>query len=184
MRPELDADAQVFAELYEQTSRRVYAYARRHSDPETAEQVLSDTFLAAWRHRDRLPDPPLPWLLRTAANALLTQRRSRRRWLRLAGAAAFDPSLVTHQPSAESEAIDRQHLLAALGLLSVDDREALLLVAWEGLDYPGAAHVLGISRNAFAARLHRARRRLSGLIGDDPDPVRPRPPLNPQESIS
>ena len=40
------------------------------------------------------------------------------------------------------------------------DREALLLVAWEGFSVAEAAVVLGCSRGAFAVRLHRARRKL------------------------
>jgi len=48
----------------------------------------------------------------------------------------------------------------ALRSLSVQDREALLLVAWEDLTPAGAAASLGISPAAFRVRLHRARRRL------------------------
>ena len=43
----------------------------------------------------------------------------------------------------------------------VGQREALLLIAWEGLSVSEAAVVVGCSRGAFAVRLHRARRRLS-----------------------
>ena len=132
---------------------------------------MSDTFLAAWRLWPQVPDPPLPWLLRTAHHALLTLRRTERRRGRLTAAVVFDTTLVT-MPSAEAEALDRRRTLEALRLLSDDDREALLLVAWDGLDYAQAAQVQGISRSAFATRLSRARRRLLAHLGDDdPQPA-------------
>ena len=53
-------------------------------------------------------------------------------------------------------------LAAALALLGERDREALLLIAWEGLSVSEAAVVVGCSRAAFAVRLHRARRIVRG----------------------
>ena len=58
----------------------------------------------------------------------------------------------------------------ALSALSERDREALLLVGWEGLKPAQAARVLGVRPNTFAARLYRARRRLArALAGADAD---------------
>jgi RNA polymerase sigma-70 factor (ECF subfamily) len=51
--------------------------------------------------------------------------------------------------------------------LSDEDRELLLLVAWEGLSPNEVAKVLGISSLAARSRLHRARRRLRALIESD-----------------
>jgi len=45
----------------------------------------------------------------------------------------------------------------ALAELPPNDREALMLVNWEGLTPAEAAHVLGESPAAFRVRLHRAR---------------------------
>jgi RNA polymerase sigma-70 factor (ECF subfamily) len=163
-----DTAAEEFRAVYHHTVRRVYAYARRQSDPDTAEQVVSDTFLAAWRHWGRLPDPVLPWLLLTARNALRTQLRTRHRRARLTTALVFEPSIATVQ-SAEAEALSHQHTLDAVARLNSDEREALLLIAWDGLDYGEAATVLGLSRSAFASRLSRARQRLDALLVDDDD---------------
>jgi len=161
-----DSAAEGFRAVYDQTVRRVYVYARRQSDPDTAEQVVSDTFLAAWRHWGQLPDPVLPWLLLTARNALRTQFRTQHRRDRLTTALAFDPSVAT-VPSAEAEALSRRGTLDAVARLADDDREALLLIAWDGLDYGEAATVLGLSRSAFASRLSRARQRLDSLLVDE-----------------
>lgn len=60
-----------------------------------------------------------------------------------------------------------QAVLRALSALREPDREALLLVAWEGLEPGRAARVLGVRPNTFAARLSRARRRFARALADD-----------------
>jgi RNA polymerase sigma-70 factor (ECF subfamily) len=69
-------------------------------------------------------------------------------------------------------------LREALGRLSPTDREALLLIGWEGLDHDDAARVLGCSAVAFKVRLHRARKRLARLLeaADRDGPVAADPP--------
>jgi RNA polymerase sigma factor (sigma-70 family) len=55
-------------------------------------------------------------------------------------------------------------LCAAISELSNDDRELLLLVAWDELRPSEAAVVLGISSEAARSRLHRARRRMDTAL--------------------
>ena len=55
-------------------------------------------------------------------------------------------------------------LAEALATLAERDREALLLISWDGLSPGQAAAVLGCSRPTFAMRLHRARKRLSAAL--------------------
>src|SRR4030067_817374 len=40
----------------------VFAYAARRVGREHAEDVVADTFMVAWRHREQRPDPDPPWL--------------------------------------------------------------------------------------------------------------------------
>ena len=54
----------------------------------------------------------------------------------------------------------RGGLTEALDAMALDEREAYLLVALEGLDYAQAADVLGIARQVLVARLLRARQHL------------------------
>jgi DNA-directed RNA polymerase specialized sigma24 family protein len=56
--------------------------------------------------------------------------------------------------------------------LSPREREALLLVAWEGLDPQRAARVVGCAPAAFRARLYRARRQLAAQLKPMPDAER------------
>lgn len=54
----------------------------------------------------------------------------------------------------------RGGLTEALDAMALDEREAYLLVALEGLDYAQAADVLGVTRQVLVARLLRARQHL------------------------
>jgi RNA polymerase sigma-70 factor (ECF subfamily) len=57
--------------------------------------------------------------------------------------------------------------MAALSRLDEADRELITLVAWEGLDRDQIARMLGCSRATIRVRLHRARRRLARLLGEE-----------------
>jgi len=69
--------------------------------------------------------------------------------------------------------VDRDEVLAAFAALRERDREALRLVAWDGLDAAEAAEILGVTRLAVAVRLHRARRRLENALEPEPLPAAP-----------
>lgn len=58
------------------------------------------------------------------------------------------------------------------GQLAPTDQEVLRLTAWEGLAPAEIARVLGISPNAAAIRLHRARGRLRHELYGPPDEVK------------
>ncbi len=44
----------------------VLAYARRRTDSTTADDVLSEVFVIAWRRLEQIPPEPAPWLLACA----------------------------------------------------------------------------------------------------------------------
>ncbi len=52
----------------------------------------------------------------------------------------------------------------ALASLSPEDRELLLLRAWDGLDVADIATVLGIAASTVSSRLYKAKRRLAGEL--------------------
>jgi RNA polymerase sigma-70 factor (ECF subfamily) len=143
----------------------VLAYAKRRAPAEMAREVASAVFTVLWRRIDEPLDDPLPWLLAVARRELANQRRgeARRRRLniraRIAGRA--DTSTV---PDLAVGAVEQSMARAALARLRLEDREVLMLVAWEGLDPARAAAALGITPAAFAVRLHRARRRLESHL--------------------
>lgn len=148
--------------IYDACAHRVYAYAVRHCGPDDADDVVSETFAAAWRRIEVVPEAALPWLLVTAGNVIRNRRRADLRRSTLA-------TNLAHVHATDTEGVDeviaeRAHLLAALERLSGLEREALLLVAWDGLDSRGAADVARCAPRAFRARLARARARLAAEL--------------------
>lgn len=180
--PQPAGPEQRFQDAYDACATRVLAYALRHSDRESAHDVVADVFLVAWRRVDDLPDEPLPWLLVVARHTLANRRRSTLRLSQLEQRLA-DVAGTPCAPAAEDVAVDRSALLHALAQLSELEREALLLVAWDGLSATDAASVAGCSRSAFDARLHRARARLErGSAGPPPAPTA-RPSTTPSDPL-
>ena len=161
----MNQDGQVrearFTSLYEAHHAAVRAYAWRR-EPDTADDVVAETFSLAWQRLDRMPAEPLPWLIRIARNVRLNQERGERR--------RRDRELRSVQTDGDDapsfmEGLEaRSSLTDAFRRLSERDREVLLLAAWERLDRAGLATALGCSRTAAGVRLHRARRRLTDAL--------------------
>ena len=149
------------AELFAAHGRAVYAFARRRASAADADEVVSETFLVAWRRLDDLPDEPLPWLLGVARRCLanLTRGEARRSALHLRLASA--PAVLEPDTTVPAD------VLRALDRLRPAEREAITLLAWEGLTPAEAAITLGCSRAAVYLRLHRARRRLAADLEDN-----------------
>jgi RNA polymerase sigma-70 factor (ECF subfamily) len=57
-----------FARLYRGFQPKIAAYVRRRLPESEAGDALAETFLTAWRTLERVPEDPLPWLYRIAAN--------------------------------------------------------------------------------------------------------------------
>lgn len=149
----------------------VFAYARRRGSVAEAEEVVSETFLVAWRRVDDIPEPALPWLLGVARKALANRRRGDARQaavrVRLTVVAPAD----VQSPAADTPAAaPKDDVLHALTSLSPGEREAITLVAWDGLTPAEAATVLGCSRAAIYLRLHRARSRVARRLTEEASP--------------
>jgi RNA polymerase sigma factor (sigma-70 family) len=157
-----------FSRLYSEQGRTILAYAlRRVEDREDAADVVAETFLIAWRRLAEVPAGAEArlWLYAVARRTIANLHRSERRRTRLGGrlAESLRTELAT-QPAPTGEAAEA---LRAMGELGDEDRELLLLVAWEGLAPSEAAKVLAISSLAARSRLHRARRRLRARMESD-----------------
>lgn len=158
-KPEASFDPVRFASLVDAHHPALYSFARRRlADQAAVEDVLADTFLVAWRRRDEIPDPPLPWLYGVCLRTISTHRRSGNRRARLLGRLSSQRGDTGRDP-AEMLA-ERSEISRAFAKLSESDREALRLVAWDGLSSDDAAAVLDVTPGAFRVRLHRARRAL------------------------
>jgi RNA polymerase sigma factor (sigma-70 family) len=161
--PPTDPDAVRFTALWDTYAGRVLAYALRHTDADLAQEVVSETFLVAWRRLADVPGDPLPWLLVVARNTVRNQRRSGYRQALLKDELTRLARVAGPVAGVDEEVADRGAVLAALAALTATEREALLLVAWDGLAPADAARVAGCSLPTFRVRLFRARRRLEAL---------------------
>ena len=154
----MDAERRL-EDLFNAHGAAVRAYALRRLGPggtASADDVVSEVFAVAWRRINAIPEgAELPWLLGCARRVVLHAHRRARRDAALAG------RLQGHATGAAVPATRDSVLAGALASLGERDREALLLIAWEGLSVSEAAAALGCSRGTLAVRLHRARRRLS-----------------------
>jgi RNA polymerase sigma-70 factor (ECF subfamily) len=161
---------QRLASLYADHAGRLYGYARRHGDAATAEDLVADAFVVAVRRPDEVPKEPgeaFAWLVGTVRKLAANRRRREATYAAWWAEAVRETWRGVSGASAEEVAAERDDCLRALAALSETDREALLLVAWEGLTPAQTAAVLGLSRNAFSVRLHRARGRLAHALTSD-----------------
>ena len=156
-----------FSRCFELEMPRLLRYAQRHVGPELAQDVVAETFQIAWRKWDKLPDERFPWLVGTARKVIGNHVRATVRRRRLAARVALFTEVTADSTVEAAARIEALHRLAAL---SEAEREALLLVAWDGLTSDDAAQVLGISPAAFRKRLSRARQSVLAAESSQQDP--------------
>lgn len=133
----------------------MWRYLLRRLPRGQAEDAFAETYAQAWtsvtRHRPPAAGRELPWLYGIARHVVARFAADTR-------GRALPPS----EPTAAADGAGRR--LAALRELTGAEREAVILVAWEGLSYAQAARAAGCTRAALAVRLHRARQRLAGHL--------------------
>lgn len=156
-----ESEREAFTRCWQQNVDRLHAYAVRHVGRDDAPEIVSEAFLQAWRRWSDVPDPALPWLIGTARRLSANQRRGHRRRDALADRVALLEGAAATAEAAEVVATQRQAAIRALADLAPADREALLLLAWDGLSVEQAAAVVGVRAGTLRVRLHRARARLS-----------------------
>jgi RNA polymerase sigma-70 factor, ECF subfamily len=151
-----------FRVLYDTAYPKIVAFAlRRSREREDAFDVVSETFMVAWRRFDDVPGDEktaVAWMYGVARRVLANQYRSMDRREALVG----QLRLMRRGEGAE-ESLDVVH--EALARLRPPDREILTLSAWDGLDNHEIAEALAVPARTVAVRLHRARNRLSDELG-------------------
>ncbi|MGW7730998.1 RNA polymerase sigma factor [Streptomyces canus] len=170
-----DGDPDAFAKLFDECARVVYNHAYRlTADWSLAEDVMSATFMEAWRRHASVEAEGgslRPWLLGIATNVARSHHRSNRRYRSAVSAAAAaanaaEERVEDHAEETAGRLDDRRRLnatMAALSLLRGPEREVLTLCLWEGMEYDEAAHVLGIPVGTVRSRISRARAKLRKL---------------------
>jgi len=163
---------EVFAELYDRHAARLFRYVARRLGDQAAEDVIAETFLAAFRRRDRYdlsrPDAR-PWLYGIAVKVIGKHRRSELRMLRALariGADAAGDGEAERSDERMAAAAIRCELAAALAQLRPENRDVLLLVAWAELSYEEISQALEIPIGTVRSRLARARRQIREALAD------------------
>ncbi|WP_189941582.1 RNA polymerase sigma factor [Streptomyces aurantiogriseus] len=165
-------EREAFGELYEAHASAVYNHALRLTgDWSVAEEVMSETFLAAWRGRGDVLEGGgslRPWLLGIATNKALNAQRSLRRRLAFLASRRGEPEAVDDFADEAVSRIDDARRLAevqrVLKRLRRHEREVIALCVWAGLDYAQAAEALGVPVGTVRSRLSRARARLREFV--------------------
>jgi RNA polymerase sigma factor (sigma-70 family) len=168
-------EPETFAELYDRYAAAIHRYVARRLGDGAADDVVAETFLAAFRMRRRYDlsrSDARPWLYGIAANMIGKHRRAEVRLLRALARTGTDPAAEGHADRVDnrvSAASAQRALAAALAGLAAGDREVLLLIAWADLSYDEVAVALEIPVGTVRSRLNRARRKTrEALGGQDP----------------
>ena len=159
--------------LFEQIVREHDSMIRRiassyEARTHLAHELVQDIYFAIWR---ALPAYRGNAALRTFVARIATNRAVTHvaRALRVPPSSSIDESIPTPDVGPEGQAIAfdrRAKLLAAVRSLPLAYRQTALLTL-EGLTPTEIADVLGISTNAVAIRMSRAKALLRELIGDE-----------------
>jgi RNA polymerase sigma factor (sigma-70 family) len=158
-------DVERFRSLFQTSYPRLHRYARnRGLSRADADDLVAATLEVAWRRLEDVPlDDPSPWLFAVARNLWRNKRRADQRARTLLE--RLDADMVRVDADQARADPDARAITAAMDRLGDDDRELLILIAWDGLTPTQAAAALGCSPVAARTRLHRARQRLSALLG-------------------
>lgn len=169
------AEPEVFARLYDRYAVPIHRYLARRLGVDLADDLMAETFLRAFRQRERYRldrTDALPWLYGIATNLVAGHRRAEVRLWRALARTGRDPAA---EPAAEQ--VDdrvsaqgvRRELAAALARLNQGQRDVLLLTAAGGLSTAEIGAALGVPAGTVHSRLNRARKKMrEALGGTDP----------------
>ena len=161
------AEEQRFRTLYEAHRLEVLAYCARRVSTVDAADACSETFLVAWRRIDDVPTSPktLPYLYGVASRVIANQRRTLHRRARLHERLSAlgvtppaDPCVLYLQSEQDLRVV------AAVRRLAPNDREILMLEAWEDLPRDEIGEIMGLTRAAVDQRIHRSHQRLARVL--------------------
>lgn len=159
--------------LYEQYKHPIHTYVYRLlGNQEDADDLTQEVFVRAFVSWNDLYDHAnlSPWLYRIATNLCVDQLRRRKRvsWWPLSrphmmnmpfeSGTEEDASYLPPDAGGIPEIFEREHIRLALTSMPEDYAIVLVLSAAQGVPYQDIAKIIGISPNAAATRISRAKR--------------------------
>lgn len=154
--------ARLLTALYEQHGEALFSFVRRYvPDRRSAEDVVQETLLRAWRHIDRVDTRagnPRAYLFTVARNVLTDQWRAERSRPRLVS----DDATVAAVPSDEDveAAVERWTVAEALQRLTPEHRAVVQALYFEDRSVADAARQLGMPAGTVKSRSYYAIRAL------------------------
>lgn len=155
------ADPPRFGQVFDRHVDAIYGYLCRRVGRTSAEDLTSETFACAFDGRERFfGEDALPWLYGIASNLIRHQLRAERRQLAAYARAASQDARDQVDDEIEGR-VDATAMVPALAealrRLRPEERDVLLMHAWQGLSYRDIADALGIAIGTVGSRLTRAR---------------------------
>jgi RNA polymerase sigma-70 factor, ECF subfamily len=144
-------------------------------DRGAAEDCVQETFLRAWRARDRY-DPSRAsdrtWLFAIARNVIADALRARERMPRPTAVAVESAAsdIADDVDPGATDPLERLHLVGALATLSAAHREVLVAVHVYGLSYDELAERTGVSAATLRTRAFYALRALRPHLDESKGP--------------
>jgi RNA polymerase sigma-70 factor (ECF subfamily) len=153
-------DRDTFEAFYrEHLGRVVRACALVTLDPHAAEDIAAEAFSRLWANWDRIEDDDHAggYVFKSAMRLCSRKRRSPvERHTEATSIAGSDPTDTT---------IDREDIAAALRVLPLRQRQAVVLRDWAGFSTSDIAGLLSTRESTVRVHLARGRERLRGLLG-------------------
>lgn len=137
------------------------AFGRHLSgDVQRGEDLAQETLAKAWasRHRFVMGTNMTAWTFMILRNAFFSEQR--RSWR----SSSLDPDVAARTLIAvtgDTDRLELDELRRAMGMLSPDHREALLLIGAAGLSYEEASAITGCAIGTIKSRVSRARDQLA-----------------------
>ena len=159
------ADPEAFGQIFDRHAATIHRYLARRVGPLLADDLTAETFLIAFRSRDKYDmsqENCRPWLYGIAANLLRGHQRAEIRQYRALARTGVDPVYDSSEDADArvTAADDVRALAGVLARLPAGERDVLTLIAQAQLSYPEVARALNIPVGTVRSRLHTARKRI------------------------
>jgi RNA polymerase sigma-70 factor (ECF subfamily) len=163
------SEPETFGLIYDRHAATLLRFLGRRAGAKIAEGLVGELFRIAFERRkafDPSRETALPWLYGIGSRLLLKHRRSEARRLRASARLAADSQPTDRRMGAAAldARVSISRVADAIDSLPDEEREPLLLFAWEELSYQHMAEALELPIGTVRSRLNRARAHLRELL--------------------